>query len=586
MSADPVMVGRTRSRLISVAREMSERLQRSAYSPMIRETLDFCSAIHDTRGNVIAQATGIPGLFGLMSHSVAAVLERFGIEGLRPGDVIVCNDPYVGGGLHLNDVNVIAPIFWRGEPVAIAQSKAHWVDIGSIEPGGWSPDATDHQQEGLRMPPVKLVSEGRWNEGVRDVIAANVRLPVDIGGDLTAQVGSVRAAEPLIVEIFESAGSAAVVEECVEEILDQADRALRAEIAALPDGVYRAVDMADPEVGGDGPIRVEVAVEVAGDRLRVDFDGTDPQGRTSFGNCSLPGTEAFARLAVKSMLDPRGPTNEGSYRAIEVSAPLGSCVNPELPAPCTVGPANVGHVVLENVMKALAQAAPERGLGDQFGSVQVLVVSGPSEGEEPFILFTSGYGGSGARAAKDGLNGVATQLDGNVRNMPVEVMESNLPIRVERFELRPDSGGPGRQRGGLGARADFRLLAPRADGSIALNRAAVEPSGLFGGESPQLSRMLIEPGAEDERRLDRGAFQLRSGMVVSHQIGGGAGYGDPSQRDPGAVAADVREGYVSAAAARERYRVALGPQGEPDAAETARLRAPAEQPQPSGSAAP
>lgn len=585
MSANPVMVGRLRSRLISVAREMSERLQRSAYSPMIRETLDFCSAIHDTRGNVIAQAAGIPGLFGLMSHSVAKVLDRFGIDELRPGDVIVCNDPYVGGGLHLNDVNVIAPIFWRGEPVAIAQSKAHWVDIGSIEAGGWSPDATDHQQEGLRMPPVRLVSEGRWNEGVRDLITANVRLPVDIGGDLTAQVGSVRAAEPLIIEIFETAGSVAVVGECVEEILDQADRALRAEIAALPDGVYRSVDTADPEVGREGPIRIETAVEISGDSIRIDFSGSGPQGRTSFGNCSLPGTEAFTRLAVKSMLDPRGPTNEGSYRAVEVSAPPGSCVNPELPAPCTVGPANVGHVVLENVMKALAQAAPERGLGDQFGSVQVLVISGPGGGGEPFILFTSGFGGGGARAAKDGLNGVATQLDGNVRNMPVEVMESNLPVRVDRFELRPDSGGPGRQRGGLGVRADFRLLAPRADGSIALNRAAVEPAGLFGGESPQLSRMLIEPGAEDERRLDRGAFQLRAGMVVSHQIGGGAGYGDPTQRDPAAVAIDVREGYVGEAAARERYGVAVGPRGELDAERTARLRGAAGDPQPSGSGA-
>jgi len=574
MSApSPIVVELVRSRLVSTTREMSERLKRAAYSPMIRETLDFCSALHDPTGAVVAQSTGIPGLFGLMSHAMRAALERHPLETLEPGDVLISNDPYEAGGLHLNDVNVMAPVFHDGEVVLLAQSKAHWVDIGSIEAGGWSPDATDLQQEGLRMPPLRLIRAGRWNEDVLALIEANVRLPTQIRGDLNAQVGSTRAAVVRVQELLARHGRP-VVDACMATMLDQADAAMRARIAELPDGVYRAVDYADPESGSDDPIRVEVALTVQGDRLIADFAGSAPQGATAFGNCAATGTEAFTRLMAKSVLDPLGPTTEGSYRAIEVRTQPGSCVSPAAPAPVTVGPCNVGHAVLECVGRALAQVVPERCVGDQFGSVQVLVIAGQEvRATEPFIFFTSGYGGGGARATRDGLNGVATQIDGDVQNMPVEVIESNLPLRVERFELRADSGGPGRQRGGLGVRADYRLLADQATGSIALNRAQVAPRGVLGGEAPLLSQMVIDPDAADARSQWRGPFALDNGQVVSHQIGGGAGYGLAWERDPSAVAADVRDGYVSASAAREAYGTVVDDAGAVDAEATARLRA-------------
>jgi N-methylhydantoinase B len=572
MNLDPVTTELIREQLVSTAREMSERLKRAAYSPMIRETLDFCSALHAPTGEVIAQATGIPGLFGLMSQSVVATLERIGLAAMEPGDVVICNDPYEAGGMHLNDVNIIRPIFAEDEPIMIAQCKAHWVDIGSVEPGGWTPDATDMYQEGLRLPPVRLMRRGHLNEGLLDLICANVRLPTEIRGDLLAQVGATAAGVARIGEVLERHGREALTA-AMRTILDQAEQAVRARIRAVPDGTVRVREHAEPEAGATEAPQVDLALTISGDEVIADFTGSSKQGLTSFGNCSLPATEGLTRLAIKSVLDPLGPTNEGSYRPVHVVAPSGSCVNPSPPSPVTVGPANVGHAVLLAVQRALAPLLPDRAVADEFGSVQVLVLSGRTPGSaEPFILFTSGWGGGGARAGRDGLHGVATQVDGDVRNMPVEVIETTLPVRVERFELRDDSGGPGRQRGGVGVRADYRLLAPCAEGSIALNRVNTPPGGVFGGASPLTSRLVINPDTPGERILTRGAFTLAHGDVCSHQIGGGGGYGPAETREPQAVVADVLAGYVSTAAAERDYAVIVDDDGHLDTAATRRRR--------------
>jgi N-methylhydantoinase B len=551
---------------------MTDSLRRATYSPLIREALDFSNALHDRNGEVVAEALGIPLLLGAMSPTVRVVLEAFAVEELRPGDVIVSNDPYLGGGTHLNDINVIRPIFLDGELVLFAQSKAHMLDIGGREPGSWSPDAVNVFQEGVRLPPVKLVAGGVWNESLLRLLLTNVRFPGQLEADVQAQIGAVRVGEQQALKTFRQFGRDQV-ESAMAAILDHAESLMRDQITALPDGSYRAVDHVDSDGVSDEPVRIEVTVVVEGSELKVDFTGTAAQTVGSNGNMIFAGTESAVRLALRCLLAPGLPANEGCYRPIRVSAPSGSCVNPTSPAAVSVGLASVAHTVIEAVFKALARVLPERVIADQYGNVQPLILSGTNlHSKEPYLHFSSYPGGGGARSANDGLSGVITLTDGDVRNIPAEVVETRFPLRVERLQLIEDSGGPGRMRGGLGVRIDYRILGHDAHGVTTLNRYRIPPQGIGGGGEGRASRTVVEEDGQ-AREFWFGSFEAPAGALVSHQTGGGGGFGPALERDPALVQADVIGGYVSREAARSLYGVVFHPNLEIDSKHTEAERA-------------
>lgn len=570
--ADPIWREVLRHRLMGIVAEMSETLKRAAYTPTIYEVLDFSNALHNTAGDVVAQALGIPIFLGAMSASCRAAIDAFGPEGLHPGDVIIANDPHLAGGTHVNDVNVLMPIFHDGQLVMFAQSKAHWRDIGGKDTGSWSPDAADIFQEGLRLPPVKLMAAGSLNEALLAVITCNSRLPVNARGDLMAQVAACRAGERRVTELMARYGAEKVLA-TLADILDHGERLIRAEIARIPDGTYTAEEWLDADGPTDTPVPIRVQVTVSGSDLTVDFTGTGPQNPHGIANTVLAGTVSAVRMAVKSLTDPHLPANEGCYRPIRVIAPPGTCVNAQPPAPVTVGLGAVNHVVIEAVLKALAPVLPERAIAGSNGSINAMQLYG--QDPETGSLFIHGMpysGGWGARAGRDGVSVLQGAVNGDCRNIPAEIIETKYPLRVEQMALIPDSGGPGRTRGGLGARTDYRVLCDGVRMNTALIRYRFQPWGLFGGGPGQGNRTVIDA----EQVLHRASrHPVPRGAVVSHQMGGGGGYGPARERPIAAVVRDVVYGYVTPEAARRDYGVCVDADGRVDMEATARLRRPA-----------
>lgn len=541
-----------RHRLEAAAREMAEVLRRSSYSPLIRESLDFSNTIHHPGGEIVAQYAGLPFLAGAMTSTVASMLERVPLEAMRPGDALFSNDPYLAGGTHIPDISVVVPVFHGQELVCFAQTKAHMLDVGGLVPGSWAADAADIYQEGIRIPHVKLVSEGRWDEDVLALVLANVRVPEQLRADLRAMLGACEIGARRVGEVVERFGAGSVAA-ASRRILDYAERRMRSRIAELPDGVYRATDTVEDDGTGE-TVELAVSVTVAGEEIVVDFEGSGPQVEGSNGNMIFGGAVASTCLTLRSVLDPHGPNNDGAYRPVTIRAPVGTCVNPTMPAPVTVGLASVAFCAISAIMRALAEAAPDRVMSDEFGNIQALILSGPVAGRsEPFIHIMVYPGGSGARKGADGFDGVVNMCDAGVRNIPTEIIESNFPLRVERVELRPDSAGPGRTRGGVGVRYDYRVLGDGVVGNTSLCRYAVAPRGLEGGGEAATSETIVTGADGRETAHTFGSFELARGDLVSHRTGGGGGYGRAAERPSAAVVADVRNGLVSVERARADY---------------------------------
>ena len=567
---DPILREVIRHRLMGAVAEMSETLKRAAYTPTIYEVLDFSNTLHSRSGDVVAQTLGIPIFLGAMSASCRAAIAAFCLEGFQPGDIVISNDPHLAGGSHVNDVNIIAPVFHDGNVVMFVQSKAHWRDVGGKDAGSWSPDATDVFQEGLRLPPVKLMVAGVLNEALLAVITCNSRLPENARGDLLAQVAACRIGEKRVGELIARYGIESLLA-AMDAILDHGERLIRAEIAQIPDGTYTAEDWLDADGREDKQVPIRVAVTVAGSDLVADFAGTGPQNPGGIANTVLAGTSSAVRMAVKCLTNPQLPANEGCYRPITVLAPPGSCVNAQPPAPATVGLGSVAHVVIEVVLKALAPVLPERAIADTFGSINAMQIYGTDPATGRLFIHGMPYsGGWGARATKDGVSVLQGPVNGDCRNIPAEIVESKYPLRVEQYALIADSGGPGRTRGGLGARVDYRILCDDARLNTALIRYRRPPEGIFGGGAGKGNETVVD----DETVLHRASgYPLRRGALVSHRMGGGGGYGPALERTAESVARDVRYGYVTPQAARRDYGVVVDEQGNVDEVETARLRA-------------
>ncbi len=567
-STDPITFAVLKSAFDSIVDDMAYTVMRTARSPIVRDVLDYSVTMCDAKGRILSQAKTVALHLGAVPEAMEAVQRHYG-DSLAPGDVVILNDPY-DGGMHLPDIFMFKPIYAGGELLAFSVVICHHCDVGGRVPGSNASDSTEIFQEGLRIPPLKLFEAGRPNKTLFDIIAKNVRLPDLVIGDLEAQLATCALGERELLRLVEKYGADAI-RVFVDEILDYAERMTRRGIAAWPDGTYRFTDYIDGDGFDPAPIPIKVAVTVKGDHLTVDFAGSSPQVRGAI-NSTLSFVKSATYLAVRCALDKDVPNNAGVYRCIDIKAPLGSLLNPTSPAPVAAR-ALTGYRVVDTVMGALAEIVPERVMAAGEGGNTVVCLGGyDQETKEPFILVDMINGAWGGRAHRDGIDGV-TNPSQNMSNMPVEILEASYPILVEEYAYRPDSGGAGRQRGGLGCVRQYRLLAEEAVLQLRADRYENRPYGLFGGAPGAASRNLLWNGEDFDLLGSKVTRTVRRGDVVRHEQAGGGGYGDPLDRPAEAVLEDVVDGKITPGFARENYGVAIEA-GRIDRAATERLRAP------------
>jgi N-methylhydantoinase B len=565
---DPITLEVVKNALGSTADEMALVVMRSAYSPVVRDTLDYSTALCDRNGRIVAQGLTLAVQLGTFPTVMRYVLEELG-PGAQPGDVYLTNDPYGYGGQHLPDLYVIKPVFVEGALAGWAATMAHHSDVGGIAPGSVAVHATEIYQEGLRIPLCKLVDAGVEDEALLRVIAANTRQPIHVLGDLRAQLAACRIGERGLAGLLQRYGAAA--HGYMDELQLVAERVMRAELAKLPDGVATFTDWIDGVGESPVPIPIQVRVELAGDDVLIDFEGTSPQVDASV-NCPVGMVYAACYCAVRGIVAAEIPNCEGYMTPIRIDAPAGTVVNPVLPAACGARGV-IGYRVYDAVMGALASLVPDRVIAAGEGGPTLVALGGYDEEHRPFGTTEVLVGTWGARAERDGLEGVSNPL-ANLGNQPVELIEADQPLRVERYALVPDSGGAGRRRGGLAYVREYAVLADQATLTIRTDRRDHPPYGLDGGEpgAPSTNVVVSNGDTRELPTMPMEAYTLERGDTYTHVAAGGGGFGDPFARDPAAVLEDVLDGKVSVAAARDGYGVVVV-DGAVDDAATRELRA-------------
>ncbi len=529
------------SRLIGVVNEQAAGLIRSSFTSIVREAGDLSAGVFDRRGRMVAQAvTGTPGHINSMATGMPHILERFPLDSLRPGDVLVTNDPWKTAS-QLNDITVATPVFRKGRAVAVFASCCHALDIGGR---GLAADSRSIFEEGLQLPVMRLQSEGRPVEPVYEIVAANVRTPREVLGDLHSQVVGNRVGGRRLLSFLDEFGLEDL-EDLSDDVLGRSETAMRERIRALPDGTSRFALELD---GFEDAIRLAVAVTVDGDSVGIDFGGSS--GPSAYGiNVGLNYTAAYANYAVKCALSPDIPNNEGSFRPVRVSAPEGCIVHAVRPSPVG-GRHLVGHFVPSVVMGALAELVPGAVMAPGFDGLWDTHLAGVDARDGKHFSFTwFSAGGTGALDGQDGLS--ATAYPSGIAGVPVEVIETLAPVVVRRRELIPDSGGAGKYRGGLGQRMEFEVMTEEPYLFSGLYERTRNPApGLSGGCAGAVGRIRSSTGRPLQPKVRR---FLQPEERVTVDIPGGGGFGPPEARDPERLAADVREGYVSAEAAADLY---------------------------------
>ena len=546
---DPITLEILWRRLISIVDESDATVARTAFSSLLRDAHDYTCMFTDSRGRELAQGTlATPGQSGAMALGIRKLVQGLAPGSFRPGDVYITNDPWALAG-HLNDVCVLSPIIYRNRPAAFTACILHHSDIG----GRVASDNHEVFEEGLFIPLVKLYDAGTLNQGVLDMILANVRTPEQVNGDIRSQIAANHVCAGQIVRMIEEYGLENL-DDLADEIIGRSERSIRASIAKAPAGVYRAEGVVE-QMEGQPDVRIRCAVTIEGSDITVDLTGTSPQVDWG-GNVVYNFTYAYVHMAVKSIFDPEIPNNHGIAAPIRLIAPEGTVVNCRFPA-AVAARMQIGHFVTEVIYRALAQALPDRVVAAGGGTPATMQMFYGRHGDgRPFHTVLIRGGGLGASAARDGEGCFIFPANG--ANTPVEILESDSPLIVERRELLPDSGGPGKQRGALGRREVFRVpddaYAPQPPVSLAIQsgRFRLPPEGLFGGKPGARAQFLVNGRPGDPYGLTR----LKPGDTVVMDAAGGGGYGDPRARDRELLACDVREEKVSAESARRDYGIA------------------------------
>src|SRR5436190_10714809 len=544
MLVDPVTLELVKNAVESVVDEMALTIMRTAYSSNLKSSNDLSSAICSLDGELLAQGFTLPMQLGSIPDAMEAVLAKFG-GSFEPGDIVILNDPYEGG-THLPDVFLIKPLFLDGKHVAYCATIAHHTDVGGRVAGGNASDSTEIYQEGLRLPPIKLYEAGHPNQAIFDIIEKNVRVPENLLGDLRAQLAAIHIGERGLQELSERWGTTELFE-ILAELMTYTERLARAEIASWPDGRYAFTDYIDDDGIDPDPIPITATVTVAGDGLEVDFAGTASQVRGA-----INATGSFARSAVyacvRALMDAGIPNNGGYFRPIAVKVPSHSLINPDLPAPVAAR-GLTGFRLVNAIFGALAQAAPHRVPACESGGDTGITIGGYYEDGRPFVFLEFLHASWGGRPDRDGID-ACSSVAANFSNNPIEHLEGDHPLRIEEYAFAPDTGGPGKHRGGLALIRQYRFLEREGALQLRTDRLRYQPWGLAGGQPGTPASNLLIRGGVEEVPPSKAYRTLHHGDVLRHTMAGAGGYGDPLERDPALVAEDGADEKVTGERAR------------------------------------
>ncbi len=551
MKVDPITVEVVRNAVNAYADEMATALCKSAYNMMIYEVRDFCCGLVDSEGRMISQNQGgLPIFLADLGVAVKDGIERYGLGGFTPGDILIMNHGQVCGQ-HLNNVVIYAPCFHDGKVVAFAASRAHWVDIGGMRVGFGSVETTEIYQEGIQFRSLKIYEAGTRNETLWQIINDNVRFPEAALGDLRAQIACCNLGIRRFSELLHRIGRE-TVEACIHKVWDASEHEARAFIDKIPDGVYEAESFLDNDGRTlDVTLRIKVKVTIAGERMIVDFSQMNDQvpGPTNSGHS---GGLAAARVAFKCLTQPHAPVNEGGFRPLELVLPQGKILNAKSPAALGLWSIPLPTVV-DTILKALAPVLPEQIPAAHKGDMGGCSIGGYRPDGRRFLLMNIFGGGWGGRPHEDGESASVSICQGDVRSAPIELQEIQYPFLIERFALRTDSGGAGRHRGGLGVDLTYRALQPCV-ANVNCERTKDPPWGLDGGKPGAINETTLIRADGSERKLKKATgVAMQAGDRLIFSTAGGGGWGDPHSRDRQSVAADVRAGYVSQEAALRDY---------------------------------
>lgn len=545
--AQPFTYEVIRDHLFYYCEEMMAELRKICVSTVIREAQDCATGLTTARGELIAQSSGTPGHYNSIPSAVKGTLAKIPLESLRPGDVLITNDPWICAG-HMPDVVVMTPIFGARGPFAFAVTVAHHIDMGGRNPGSTTANTTDVFQDGLQIPPMVIATADGFNAAALAMILENVRFPDVVGHDLNCEIAVNRRAVGRMRALADKYGEATVTA-AFDRSLRIAEDLTRREIGAIPDGSWSWVDHLDSDGQTDEPVKVACTVTVRGEELCVDFSDSAPQARGGI-NMTPSFRDSYTHFAIRCCLSPEVPHNEGALRPVRILARPGTVVSPIRPAPVAGRSVMISRVV-DVVLACLSQALPAHARAGYGGCNAQPVVSGRRAGSgDGFIFLDTNWGGMGASGTHDGAT--CLSFPQNVANHPIEILESAYPVQIERYEIRADSEGPGRQRGGLGLIKDYRLLADaRLD--VPGDRTKLPPFGLLGGGEGALTEYVLTRDGGERRLPTKREVELHTGDVLSVRTSGGGGMFPVAERPRELVERDVRLGYISAERARTVY---------------------------------
>jgi N-methylhydantoinase B len=571
---DPVTLAVLNGRLVQIADEMDVTLFRSAFNPIIAEAHDACHGLYhaDTGATLVQGTSGLPIFVGAMAFAVKAVIDKVARDkDLGPGDTYLFNDPY-DGGTHLNDVRLVRPLVREGKVFAWLASVGHWLDVGGNVPGNFNAKATESFQEGFRIPPVKLMRGGVIQQDIVDILGANSRVPQSNWGDLNGQINALDLGERRLHGLLDEYG-AETINAALAALSARAEKLMRANIAALPDGTYRCDDFLDNDGVTDNPLAIALDLTIAGDRMTLDFSRSAPPCDGPL-NIARSTTVACCYVALKHLFTDV-PANAGCLAPIDFVIPDTTLLGVSAPRPVG-GYTETILRVIDVIFGAFAKAAPERANGSPFATINALSLAGWRTHGRRWVMFCFFGGGLGGNPEGDGLNHGNNPIS-TATIPPLEILESLYPVMFTQWALRPNSGGAGKHRGGLGAIYEIEAL---ADGGAEVfllgERGKYPPFGVNGGGPALLNRFVYETdGGEATPPLISKItdVKIRRGQKVRLETPGGGGFGDPATRDPERVARDVRFGYISRGAAENDYKVVLRQDGSVDAAATLSARA-------------
>ena len=565
-SLDPVTLEMINGALVAACREMGLTMTRTAYSPVFYEGTDYSTGIFDPKIRHVAQAEGCPSQLGALSTMAEWSIKEIGFDDLQDGDVIITNDSY-RGGTHLPEFLMIKPIFYEDSLIGFAGNIAHHVDVGGMAPGGFPGTATEIYQEGIIVPPVKMFRRGEEVKEVWKIVLSNVRTAKNSYGDFKAMYGSLVTAETRIRDLAKKYGVGTYLN-YLEAIMDHAERLMRKEIQKIPTGKYAAEEYVEDDGVTDDMYTIRCTVTVDRDKMEVDFSGSDRQAKGPV-NAPYGVTRSATYNAIFNLVDPEMPHNYGSFRPVRIIAPPGTIVNVDFPGPLNGGQTETHNLIVNAVLKALAQAMPEKVGGAEGGTCLLLTAGGLGLNGEPYVFCIWDGVGWGAREGKDGNNAIVTYCGGHSHNYLTETIENEYPWRINTYELREDSGGFGKYRGGLGVVREYELLGKESRVSAHGNRCKVLPNGLIGGGPGGPSQYLIwkAPGGAYRSPIETSP-ELKSPTKFSNMIfreadkiklltPGGGGYGNPRERDMSLVEEDLINGYISLETAVQIYGLSM-----------------------------